>query len=268
MRVHAIQTGRLATKSEVFRGRNRLAIPMALFRRRWFEFPVHAYVIAHDDGHIVVDTGASHTMPTFPGVFRKFIEPNDEIGPQMRAKGLRAEDVRLVVPTHLDVDHAGGIGHFPNAEIIVHRPEYDYASTFMGKQRYAARAWPTWFKPKLYDLRSEPYGAFPQSRSITDRGDVTLVPIPGHSIAQVAVVAKTDGPLLFFAGDHMIRQDWFAEDVAAGRFSQALHFNSPKTAAETSKRIRDFVREFPTVLVPAHDDEAESRLTSLEPLNF
>jgi len=264
LRVHVIQTGKLATKPPLFRGRTRFSLATAILHRTWFEFPVHAYVLEHDDGHIVVDTGASHLMPTAPGLFRKIIEPNDEIGPQMRAKGLRVEDVRLVVPTHLDVDHAGGIGHFPNAEIVVHRPEFEYASTFMGRMRYGPKTWPHWFSPSLYDLDPEPYGPFPESRSITDVGDVRLVPIPGHSIAQVAEVVKTDGPLLFFAGDHMVRQDWFADDLARGRFSQALHFNNPKAAAETSKRIRDFVRQFPTVLVPAHDSEVAARLQSRE----
>jgi hypothetical protein len=42
-----------------------------------------------------------------------------------------------------------------------------------------------------------------QSKPMTDTGDVKLVPIPGHSIAQVAVVVSTDGPRLFFAPSHV-----------------------------------------------------------------
>jgi glyoxylase-like metal-dependent hydrolase (beta-lactamase superfamily II) len=267
MRVHLIQTGRAASKLAVFRGRTRLSLVTAPFRRGWFEYPINAYVIEHGDGHIVVDTGAGHQMPSAPGFFRSTIEPDDEIGPQMRKIGLRVEDVRLVIPTHLDVDHAGGVGHFPNADIVVHRPEYEYASTLRGRMRYQPRVWPDWFDPSPYDLEPEAFGPFPSSRAVTDRRDVKLVPIPGHSVAQVAVVVKTDGPFVFFAGDHMIRQDWFAEDLAAGRLSQSLHFNNPRVAAETSRRIQQFVREFPTVLVPAHDDDAVARLQSREPMH-
>ena len=43
----------------------------------------------------------------------------------MRACGERGLDpgkVRLVVLTHLDTDHTGGLRHFPRAEVLVHRP--------------------------------------------------------------------------------------------------------------------------------------------------
>lgn len=268
MRVHVIQTGRLAMKEVIPRGRRRLGILSAPFRRRWLEFPVHAYLVEHPDGHLVVDTGAHHKIAQIRGFFRAWVEPNDEIGPQMRAQGLRPEDVRLVLPTHLDVDHAGGIGHFPNAEIRVHRPEYEFSKKFLGRQRYAPKLWPEWFNPKLYELQPEPYVSFPESLAVTDAGDVKLVPIPGHSIAQVAVVVRTNGAVLFFSADHMVNQRFFTEDVAAGRLTQSIHFHSPKAAAETTRRIVQFVREVPTVLLPAHDAEAGARLASREPLRI
>jgi glyoxylase-like metal-dependent hydrolase (beta-lactamase superfamily II) len=269
MRVHVIQTGRLAFKEIVPRGRRRLSIATGFFRRKWFEFPVYAYVVEHDDGHLVIDTGATHKMSNIPGLFRAHVTPDDEIGPQMRTKGLVCEDVRLVIPTHLDMDHAGGVGHFPNADIVVHRPEYDYASRFMGKRRYRPRTWPESFRPRLYDLEPESYGPFPESLALTQARDVKLVPLPGRSIAQVGVVVQqTNGPALFFAADHMVSQRWFVEDVAAGRWSQSLHFYSPKLAAETSKRIVQFVREVPSVLVPAHDADAAAHLAAREPLKI
>jgi glyoxylase-like metal-dependent hydrolase (beta-lactamase superfamily II) len=83
--------------------------------------------------------------------------------------------------------------------------------------RYQPRPWPADFAPTLYDLDPEPHGPFPVSRAITRSGDMRLVPIPGHSPGQVAVALEQAGVTLLFAGDHMLRADWFTKDLAAGR---------------------------------------------------
>jgi N-acyl homoserine lactone hydrolase len=134
------------------------------------------------------------------------IAPGEEVDAQMRAQNLAAEDIRRVVLTHLDWDHTGGLGHFPNAEALVHRPEYECASPF-GRLRYQPELWPPGFEPTVYDLEPEPFGPFTESKPLTESGDVRLVPVPGHSIGQVGVIVRTDGPPLFFAADHMLRQD-------------------------------------------------------------
>jgi hypothetical protein len=40
----------------------------------------------------------------------------------------------------------------------------------------------------------------------------------------------------------------------------------PKQAVETSRRIHSFAERFPTILLPAHDADAASRLSAMEPL--
>jgi len=126
---------------------------------------------------------------------------------------LRPEDVRWVIPTHLDPDHAGGMGNFPDAKVLIHRPEYAFAATSIGKARFQARMlWPSGFNPTLYDLDPDAYGPFPRSKQLSDSGDVRVIPLPGHSVGQVGVVVEADGHALLFGGDHVLRQDWFVED--------------------------------------------------------
>jgi N-acyl homoserine lactone hydrolase len=42
-------------------------------------------------------------------------------------------DVRWVIMTHMHGDHAGGIGHFTNSEILLSKPEADAALARTGR---------------------------------------------------------------------------------------------------------------------------------------
>ncbi len=268
MRVHVIQTGRLLGNKTFLRGGSWSSL---LRKAEPYEFPALCYIVEHPDGHIAIDTGLTSKVRT-PRMARRFVPTaiagsEDEVGPQMRAKGLDPADVRLVVVSHLDWDHVGGVGHFPSAEVLVHRPEFEFASTFQGKMRYQPKLWPSTFDPTLYDLDPEPHGPFPQSKVLTDSGDIRLVPIPGHSVAQVATVIETKGATLFFGADHMLRQDWFLEDYEAGRLVELGVFFKDR-AIETSKRIYQFMQETPTILLPGHDAEAAMRLAAAEPFRI
>jgi N-acyl homoserine lactone hydrolase len=193
----------------------------------------------------------------------------------MKAAGLDPADVRTVIITHLDLDHVGGVKWFPNAEVLVHRPEYNFATTskFIGKTRYQPQRWPDKFNPILYDLAPEPYGPFPESKTLEDYEGLSLVPLSGHSIGQVGVILRTNSKALFFSGDHTTCQDWFIEDWAAGRLYGSVFVNLwmkryCEWGAETSRRIRRFTEQVPTVLLPAHDSDASRRLEALETIQF
>jgi glyoxylase-like metal-dependent hydrolase (beta-lactamase superfamily II) len=267
VRVHAIEAGRLVGNKTFMRGEG---WSMVWRRREDYEFPVYVYVVEQPDGLLAIDTGMSARGWPAPGPIRRFIpsaaseSKEEEIGPRMRAEGLRPEDVRTVLFTHLDPDHVGGIAHFPNAEFLVNRREHEFASTFMGKLRQRPQDWHPGFAPTLYDLEPEPYGPFPESKSIGDDAQIRVVPLPGHSIGQVGVIMQTNGAVLFFVADHMLRQDWFLEDYGAGRLGN-LGIVARKHYAQTQQRIHRFLEDVPSILLPAHDTEAPARLGSMEP---
>lgn len=260
LRIHTIQTGRLIGNETFLRSEGWSSL---LRRRRDYEFPAYSFVVEHPDGLIAVDTG----MPTGarsprPRLQRRFVpdpSPGQEIGPAMRAAGLDPADVHTVILTHLDWDHAGGLTHFPRADVLLHRPEHDFATTVPGRLRYESRLWPPGFAPKVYDLDPEPCGPFATSRTVTDDGAVRIVALPGHSIGQVGVIVRLDDACVFFVADHVLREDWFLSDYDAGRLVGLGHFYRAD-ARETSRRIHDLIKTTPTVLVPSHDEGAPARL--------
>jgi glyoxylase-like metal-dependent hydrolase (beta-lactamase superfamily II) len=262
MHCHLFNTGWLRGNHTFLRGDGFGAL---LRRPKPYEFPVLSFVLEHPDGLIAIDTGATAAART-PLPARRMVpvpsvRPEDEIGPRMRAAGLDPLDVRTVVVTHLDWDHVGGVGHFPRAEVLIHRPEHAFASTLKGRLRYQPKLWPDDFSPTLYDLDEGPWGGFERSRTVAE--GVRVVPLPGHSIGQVGVVVETDGAPLMFSADHVLRLDWFEEDLAAGRMLGLGPFY-PDAARDTSRRLARFLDETGAVLLPSHDTEAPARLAATQ----
>ena len=111
--------------------------------------------------------------------------------------------------THLHTDHAGGLHHFPDNEILVTRSELEFGSGLRGRLRgyVANKHWPAWFRPTVLDLEPEPFGPFPQSLRLTEAGDVTLVPVPGHTPGQIGVLVEDGDHTVFLAGDSSYTQE-------------------------------------------------------------
>ena len=78
--------------------------------------------------------------------------------------------VRWVVLSHLHTDHVGGIGAFPDAEVIVSRVEWERAQGMSGQLRgYVPQRWPLG-EPVLVDLSGPPVGPFPGSYDVAGDG--------------------------------------------------------------------------------------------------
>ena len=268
MKIHAIQTGTVAITTRwregVGRGKRRLL--NTVLDSEWTEpLPIYAFAIEHPEGVIVVDTGESARVaepgyfprwsPFFRFAVREQVERDEEIGPQLERLGIGLGDVRWLVMTHLHTDHAGGLPHFANTEIFVSRTEMQYAAGLRGRLRgYVNKPWPAWFDPTLVDLPPVASGPFPASLSLTQAGDVTLVPVPGHTPGQLAVVVRQDDHAVFIAGDSSYTEDAMLRGAVDG-------VGSDEDAERlTHQRIRAHAAATPTVYLPSHDPETAVRL--------
>src|SRR3954447_21532469 len=117
----------------------------------------HCLLIEAGDDLILVDTGfgtADLASPKRLGApFRAMIRPQivdkEPAVRQIRELGLDPAAVSHIVVTHLDVDHAGGLGDFPNAQVHVHKPELEQAlhPPLRERPRYIQAQWehgPKW----------------------------------------------------------------------------------------------------------------------------
>ena len=276
MRIHAIQTGTVAIKQRQVRGTGqRVGRRLnTLLDRVWTDpLPIYVWVIEHPEGIIVVDTGETARV-TEPGYFprwhpyyrlgvREWVRPEEEIGPQLRALGLPPEEVRWVVLTHLHSDHAGGLAHFPRADILLSRTEYQRASGWRGQVRgYLPQHWPTWFSPTLIPFVAASVGPFPMSYPLTRAGDVLLVLTEGHTLGHLSVIVLEDDHALFLAGDTSYSQPLMLEEAVDGVAPDE------QASRKTLQRIHTYTQQVPTVYLPSHDPEARERLFQRQTVLF
>lgn len=276
MKIHAIETGRVRVTERWREGQGN---GMRRLLNAWFDkavtdwLPIYVWLIEHPEGLIAVDTGipadankARYFPPFMPLIQRAAvfdISPEEEIGPQIRALGLAPEDVRWVVMTHLHQDHDGGLHHFPNAEFLVSRDEWRFATGFKGRMNgYLNQRWPRGFAPTLVDFDDGPLAPFSGHTSLTSAGDVKLVPTPGHSPGHLSAVIEEGETTIMFAGDTSYTEDHLVRMVADGVGTE------PEAEVETHRQILAYAAQRPMVYLPSHDPEASTRLAhriTLEP---
>lgn len=266
-KIHAIRTGLVKVRcaQRESRGHGALRITNMLFDKKWTEWlPIYAWVIEHDEGIIVVDAGETSRVhekgyhpawhPFYRRASRFSVHPDEEIGPQLRALGISERDVRQVVLTHLHTDHAGGLVHLTGSKMWVMEQELKRASGIGGRiQGYLPHRWPKFWEPEFVRFEDRPVGPFRQSMPLAKRGDVLIIPTPGHTPHHVSVLV-CGSPSFFLAGDTSYSQHLLLSGKVDGV--------SPDEAVSrgTMANIVALAKEQPLVYLPSHDPESEDRL--------
>ncbi len=163
----------------------------------------HVLAIESNDGIVLVDTGLgaadcanpARTGPFFKYVVRPEYRVEETAIERIRALGFEPADVRHIVLTHCDVDHAGGIGDFPAAKVHVFKSEMDAALNpgMREKLRYIPSQWahgPEWVP---YETGGDKWFGFDSVRAIEGLDvEIAIVPLVGHTRGHSAIAVRRD----------------------------------------------------------------------------
>ena len=201
------------------------------------------YLIDTGDEVILVDTGLPAGTPEEVPDENSFVFTGKDICSYMEAfaaLGYKPEQVTKILLTHRHSDHSGELKSFPNAKIYVNAEETS-ATELQG----LANIVPVTFTDGAY------YN-FPESQIIIP--GVRLIKAKGHTNGNSIIIVENDG--LFY----MIHGDITYVDEALYADKLSVVFDDLATARETQDRIREFIRNHPTVYCGTHTPQGYENL--------
>jgi glyoxylase-like metal-dependent hydrolase (beta-lactamase superfamily II) len=238
----------------------------------------HCLLVEGDDGLTLVDTGfgtgdladPKRLGRAFTAAVGARFDPDETALAQLRSLGFAASDVRRIVVTHLDLDHAGGLGDFPDATVHVHADELAAALRPRARERarYVSQHWahgPSWVEHR--PAAGEGWFGFESVSAIDE--ELVLVPLQGHTRGHSGVgVRRPDGGWFLHAGDAYFFHGELQQPPACPpglRAFQRLVEVDHRSRVENQQRLRTLHAEHgdQVTVFSAHD---ESELAALQGL--
>lgn len=175
----------------------------------------HCLLVETDShGLVLVDTGFGTRDVAAPGqrlslFFRLFnnirLEQRHTALEQVRRLGFAARDVRHILLTHLDFDHAGGLEDFPEAQVHLLQREMDAARarrSVLARNRYRPQQWDGVRNWQFHEPGGEPWFGFQSVRELAGLPpEILFIPLAGHTPGHAGVAIRTAGGWLLHAGD-------------------------------------------------------------------
>ena len=201
------------------------------------------YLIDTGDEIILVDTGLPAGTPE---------EAPDENSPAYTGKdicsymeafaalGYRPEQVTKILLTHKHSDHSGELKSFPNAKIYVGAEETS-ADELQGSGNIVP-----------VEYTDGAFYNFPESQKIAD--GIYFIKAKGHTKGNSIVIVEKDGKF------YMLHGDITYVDEALYENKLSVVFEDLPAARETLDRVRDFVRDHPTVYCGTHTPQGYENL--------
>jgi N-acyl homoserine lactone hydrolase len=270
VRLHPLLSGKAkAPPGWIHREDGRLArlhaIGIGVPKSALLDIPIVAFLVEHPGaGAILIDTGLHPSCAVdpkqnlgrvgslaFPGLQ---MDPKQAVTEQLRVRGIQPADVKLVVMTHLHIDHASAMSEFPKATFVFSKREWEAATEARNWQHgYRTRQFDHGFDYRTLDFEgvagTDSYATFGRSFDLFGDGSIRAVYTPGHTHGHMSIVLRlVDNREALVAGDAIYTRH--ALDTGHRPFRiEDEHFY-----ARSLREIELYAENNPDALViPGHD---------------
>jgi N-acyl homoserine lactone hydrolase len=206
-RVSVVSTGGVQIRPQHRQSTGSPLLWWLLTSRRWSDpLPIYVYVIEHEQGLVLFDTGLDRASLTDPGYYgtglvrriytrmaRFAIGPEQTLTEQLRRIGYEPQQVRTVVLSHLHQDHIGGLAAVSGAEIVVDAREWAQLDARFPTTKGLLRShielpglrWTTVTPAPVDDESIAPFTA---AHDLFGDGSLLLLPTPGHTPGSLSLL--------------------------------------------------------------------------------
>jgi N-acyl homoserine lactone hydrolase len=252
-------------------GRMKALRSMRTPRETWLRIPVPAFLIEHPGvGPILVDTGFHASVAVDPKqslgavlgrLYRAEMKPEQAIAAQVRGLGIEPRDVKVVVMTHLHLDHASAISDFTEATYVLGQGEW---AAFHGPRptlsgyvrKHVAHA--VDYREVIYSGPAiDSYATFGRSLDLFGDGSVRLLYTPGHTAGHQSLALRLKEREVLLAGDAI----YFVQTLDDER--RGLFLDDEHNWRRSLREIQLYRRENPgALIIPSHDGALWEKLES------
>jgi glyoxylase-like metal-dependent hydrolase (beta-lactamase superfamily II) len=242
------------------------------------EMVCHCLLAESEQGLVLIETGIGAQAGVRPNEWlgRPFlaltgavISEDETALSQIDRLGFDPADVRHIVLTHLDLDHAGGLVDFPQATVHVHATELRALQSpmdFAERIRYRAVQFahgPRW---RAYEVGGDPWFGFDAVRELDGLPpEILLVPLGGHTRGHAGVAVDTGDGWLLNAGDAYFHHGELEPSPHCPRgiaTFEAVVQTERRARLDNQERLRTLVRDHGSEInvFSAHDSTEYHRL--------
>jgi N-acyl homoserine lactone hydrolase len=164
--------------------------------------PCPAYLIEHQKGLVLFDTGCHPKVADDPGYWGEIgkVLPvkytrDLTLDNQIKALGYKLEDIKYVVVSHLHLDHSGGLYMFPNAKFIIGRDELRYAYWPDPDRQWA------FILEDLLPTRKFKWIELDTDFDLFDDGSLHFLKTPGHTPGECSLFVRLPNRKILLIGD-------------------------------------------------------------------
>jgi N-acyl homoserine lactone hydrolase len=216
--------------------------------------PFFFYLVQHDGGNVLFDTGIHPALGTDPAsrlgaaaeTFVVELAPDDDVVSRLASVGVGPGDVEHVVQSHLHFDHAGGLEFFPDSTVYVQRRELEFAHDPPVYQR-------GYYVPADFDHRVA-WNELDGELDLFGDGRVVAYPTPGHTPGHQSLLVRLDGQAVLLLSDATYSVQKMRE-----RLLPAILW-SPDAMIRSWERIEQLERQYEAMLIPTHELAFRERL--------
>lgn len=216
----------------------------------WIKLPVMAFLLDTDDGYILYDTGSNpaamegYWSQMLQQVYPLYQTPEEQLDKQLALCGVKPEDIKTVVLSHMHLDHAGNLQLFPNAKVYV--PKLDFM-TAQAQVRLNA-------DPNTHGgyVKGDMDRQVAQYVMIDDDCDlvpgVDIINLPGHTPGLLGLVVHMKGGVYILPQDCIYSTEIYGPPA---RISGLLYDNM--AFIKSIEKVRKLAKQYDAKVIFAHD---------------